>query len=702
MKGPSVSNPRLLRLRNAIFVRRRIGWLLFAVMLLTTAALTRPVDPLQAEPTGQTLRKRKPLPSFLRNPVLAKRYLSTRDVEELLQFELAEPVCEQLLRRPGVPLDARSEAAHQLARLRSTDSVAELLSVLQELDAPPEDSSPGQFSSAAELHQVLTDLGELLADQERPSLEKYRPVLQRLAKQARNVVVRRAAWAALLVSQDSEEVWRLAADDKASLSDLLEGLAMLPGRVVQGRAALYDHVVPLVESLTRTDSQIRSEADESQRRLRRAAVKALGFLQARPQEAFRLLTWLITTGVEPDDAVEAICRIPADRWPAEDRATLAGGLVDHLRQMSLEDRGGPRGTQSLKLLERLLTRLPSEIAAPFRGELDRLAVMQVEIRTLPEKMAYDRTVLVARPGQGLRVVFRNDDIMPHNLVFVDSPEAREIVGIASDRMQNDPEFIRGGYLPDSSHLLHATPMLQPGESYVLAFTAPESAGTYAYLCTFPGHWIKMYGALLVTQEEAMLRATPEELPTADDLLGIETVEWTYDQLAGDLSHLDQGRSYPQGERLFLKASCFSCHQMRGQGGKIGPDLTKISDKYKQVAELLRHIMNPSEKVDPEYATVIVETADGRVIRGVLVGEDEQSVQVSVDPLKSCEPTVIAKEEIEEITRSRLSPMPEGLLNTIVDKGQVYDLLAYLMAGGDPASPLYAQKGVRPRFSPARD
>ena len=47
-------------------------------------------------------------------------------------------------------------------------------------------------------------------------------------------------------------------------------------------------------------------------------------------------------------------------------------------------------------------------------------------------------------------------------------------------------------------------------------------------------------------------------------------------------------------------------------------------------------------------------------------------------------------------------MPEGLLNTIVDKGQVYDLLAYLMAGGDPASPLYAQKGVRPRFSPARD
>jgi putative heme-binding domain-containing protein len=128
--------------------------------------------------------------------------------------------------------------------------------------------------------------------------------------------------------------------------------------------------------------------------------------------------------------------------------------------------------------------------------------------------------------------------------------------------------------------------------------------------------------------------------------------------------------------------------VRQQGGRIGPDLTLIRDLYKTPEELLRHILLPSEKVEEKYATVIIETDEGQVIRGVLVGEDETQVRISEDPLASCEPRVVPKDQIADLTRSRLSPMPEQLLNTLTRTDDVLDLLAYLIAGGDRQSPIY--------------
>ncbi|MDE0837988.1 MAG: plastocyanin/azurin family copper-binding protein [Kiritimatiellae bacterium] len=39
-------------------------------------------------------------------------------------------------------------------------------------------------------------------------------------------------------------------------------------------------------------------------------------------------------------------------------------------------------------------------------------------------------------------------------------------------------------------------MLGPGEEDVVTFTAP-AAGTYNYLCTFPGHYAVMNGVMTV-------------------------------------------------------------------------------------------------------------------------------------------------------------------------------------------------------------
>ena len=55
---------------------------------------------------------------------------------------------------------------------------------------------------------------------------------------------------------------------------------------------------------------------------------------------------------------------------------------------------------------------------------------------------------------------------------------------------------------------HATRLLNGGETDRLNFTAPAKAGEYPFLCTFPGHFIRMYGVMLVVEDLEAWEAKP--------------------------------------------------------------------------------------------------------------------------------------------------------------------------------------------------
>ncbi len=44
-----------------------------------------------------------------------------------------------------------------------------------------------------------------------------------------------------------------------------------------------------------------------------------------------------------------------------------------------------------------------------------------------------------------------------------------------------------GYIPDDANIVSNVKLLNGGESGTASFTAP-AAGTYTFLCTFPGHY----------------------------------------------------------------------------------------------------------------------------------------------------------------------------------------------------------------------
>jgi hypothetical protein len=56
-------------------------------------------------------------------------------------------------------------------------------------------------------------------------------------------------------------------------------------------------------------------------------------------------------------------------------------------------------------------------------------------------------------------------------------------------------------------------MLEPGEREKLRVVAPKQPGTYEFVCTFPGHWVIMWGKLIVTPDvDAYLLANPDSAP----------------------------------------------------------------------------------------------------------------------------------------------------------------------------------------------
>src|SRR5690606_32738695 len=108
------------------------------------------------------------------------------------------------------------------------------------------------------------------------------------------------------------------------------------------------------------------------------------------------------------------------------------------------------------------------------------------------------------------VIIENADFMPHNFVVV-KPGARERVGAISETMKPDMLDSEGrAYVPQTSDVIAATRLLEAGERAVVKMVAPETEGTYPYVCTFPGHWQVMWGDLIVTGNvDEFLRLHPE-------------------------------------------------------------------------------------------------------------------------------------------------------------------------------------------------
>lgn len=172
------------------------------------------------------------------------------------------------------------------------------------------------------------------------------------------------------------------------------------------------------------------------------------------------------------------------------------------------------------------------------------------------------------------------------------------------------------------------------------------------------------------------------LPTA--LPGHTFKEWKLEDLAPRLGEVSKGRSFEGAKAALVSAQCVFCHRV-GQdaslpAGIFGPDLAQVSARFNR-HDLLMHVLQPSLVIDEKYRSTLLTLTDGRVLSGSLEREDDERVVLKPNPL-SPEIVEVAKAQIKDRKVSDTSPMPPGLLNALKAE-QIFDLLAWFEAGGDP-------------------
>lgn len=113
-----------------------------------------------------------------------------------------------------------------------------------------------------------------------------------------------------------------------------------------------------------------------------------------------------------------------------------------------------------------------------------------------KNLTFATSMLQAKPGEPIRLVFKNPDVVPHNWVLI-KPGTLPAIGALTNQMLADPDAVRRHYVPVSKDVLVYTDMVDPQQAGTVYFRAPSTKGRYPFLCTFPGHWMVMNGELLV-------------------------------------------------------------------------------------------------------------------------------------------------------------------------------------------------------------
>lgn len=130
----------------------------------------------------------------------------------------------------------------------------------------------------------------------------------------------------------------------------------------------------------------------------------------------------------------------------------------------------------------------------------------------------------------------------------------------------------------------------------------------------------------------------------------------------------------RGRDVFFsrKAVCSACHAVRGEGERIGPDLSKIGS-IRTETDLLESVLFPSNSVARGFESYTINTITGNSYSGLIRRETSDAVYLVPTDRNEIR---IPRSKIESMAVSPTSIMPQGLENTMT-RQELGDLIAFL-------------------------
>ena len=147
-----------------------------------------------------------------------------------------------------------------------------------------------------------------------------------------------------------------------------------------------------------------------------------------------------------------------------------------------------------------------------------------------------------------------------------------------------------------------------------------------------------------------------------------------------------GRNFENGKNWYNAVTCGRCHTMGNEGGNVGPELTNLGTRFSK-KDMLEAIILPSKSVSDQYAASQFELKNGTSVVGRLTNQDATAYYVSQNPYDPDQVEKILKKNVRSVKYSNVSMMLPSLINSLSAE-ELKDLMAYLMAGGNPDNAVF--------------
>lgn len=129
----------------------------------------------------------------------------------------------------------------------------------------------------------------------------------------------------------------------------------------------------------------------------------------------------------------------------------------------------------------------------------------------------------------------------------------------------------------------------------------------------------------------------------------------------------------RGESLF-KSTCATCHRLKGKGGSMGPDLSRIA-AIRSKDLLASAIRDPSALIASRYKPITLILNDGTRLSGTLKSEDAFSIQIMSDDQQL---RGYRMSQLRDIIRETESLMPK-FDASVLSETDLNNLLGYLVS-----------------------
>ena len=142
---------------------------------------------------------------------------------------------------------------------------------------------------------------------------------------------------------------------------------------------------------------------------------------------------------------------------------------------------------------------PKAAPAPAKSAGKTAAGARTVALTGGDDMKYSVTEITAKPGETIHIQLKNTGTIPkmamaHNVVVL-KPTTKVVDFNTAAASARDTDFIPAAM---KAEVVAFTPLAGPGETVETTFKVPAAAGTYPFMCSFPGHFTAgMKGNLVV-------------------------------------------------------------------------------------------------------------------------------------------------------------------------------------------------------------